>query len=480
MEEEYRNQRPGEATSSSTTAAGSTMSKSAADNDDNASIKAIPPTPGSEGGIGDETFDSSGDKSIQDGMSNLGLNAGANSSSHSIPTIKISTESDHERERAKIADYVQEAGAGKTAEEDATGGSGQAVEVTPPPLEKPAQAQAGAQHGRTDSVATVHGASTGVDVEQQQAQQADSSTRDEQPASGFPFTNKRLCERWLDNLFMVLYEDLRVYTIWRAELAHYKAQSLPYRKTGTEWEILGELALRLHHKEEAKDAFQRCIEAKFSAKGYLRLLESYVEAKDVQRSLWMSLRLTAYNHRWYSEGSYPGAVATNLFKLIKTEGLAKVSYTLVSMSPPNSILKLSEYKEGFVHLTGLSIRWLTRPRFASFSAKSFCVRTNIQDPRSRYLAGGEVIDTKDGQGKAAAGQQKAKRATSCTFSSFQSHSMLRCQGTPALRSYTLSERAPLCRHGWRCGWLRLETCARVAAVPCNAGPRRVHAEQATL
>ncbi|PWN22373.1 chaps-domain-containing protein [Microstroma glucosiphilum] len=340
MEEEYRNQRPGEATSSSTTAAGSTVSKSAAENDDNASVKAIPPTPGSDDGIGDETFDSSGDKSLQDGMSKLGLDAGANSSSHSIPTIKISTESDHERERAKIADYVQGAEGGKTAGEEETGGG--AVEVTPPPLEKPAQAQAGAQHGRTDSVATVQGASTGADTEQQQAQHADPSTRDEQPASGFSFTNKRLCERWLDNLFMVLYEDLRVYTIWRAELAHYKTQGLPYRKTGTEWEILGELALRLHHKEEAKDAFQRCIEAKFSAKGYLRLLESYVEARDVQRSLWMSLRLTAYNHRWYTEGSYPGAVATNLFKLIRTEGLAKVSYTLVSMSPPNSILKLMQ------------------------------------------------------------------------------------------------------------------------------------------
>jgi Chs5-Arf1p-binding protein BUD7/BCH1 len=60
--------------------------------------------------------------------------------------------------------------------------------------------------------------------------------------------SKRLCERWLDNLFMVLYEDLRVYTLWRAEMEHFAKQQLQFQKTNAEWEMLGELALRLHHK----------------------------------------------------------------------------------------------------------------------------------------------------------------------------------------------------------------------------------------
>lgn len=37
-----------------------------------------------------------------------------------------------------------------------------------------------------------------------------------------------------DNLFLVLYEDLRVYTIWRAEVSHFQMQHMSYRKTGTE------------------------------------------------------------------------------------------------------------------------------------------------------------------------------------------------------------------------------------------------------
>ncbi len=47
----------------------------------------------------------------------------------------------------------------------------------------------------------------------------------------------------------------------------------------------GELALRLQHREEAKDAFQRCLEAKFSAKALLKLLEMYANEGDLQRTL---------------------------------------------------------------------------------------------------------------------------------------------------------------------------------------------------
>lgn len=78
-----------------------------------------------------------------------------------IPTIKISTESDGERERLSRAG------------------------VLPPDIAKPQQTAEGpaAQHDAVDT-AEAH---------------AD-------PPPGLVFSNKRLCERWLDNLFMVLYE----------------------------------------------------------------------------------------------------------------------------------------------------------------------------------------------------------------------------------------------------------------------------------
>ncbi|GAA5845613.1 hypothetical protein JCM11251_007769 [Rhodosporidiobolus azoricus] len=227
-----------------------------------------------------------------------------------IPTIKVSTESDGEREREELKRF-EESEAGRKARE----------EVAAPGAAKQAAEEADAAN-ETGAAAA--------------APQADGA---EEHHEGGAFQNKRLCERWLDNLFMVLYEDLRVYTIWRAEVAHFKAQHLPYRKTGTEWEILGELAQRLHHKEEAKDAYQRALDQKFSAKAWLKLLEYYSDEGDVQRALNAAIRLSAYQHRWYYEAAYPTAVAHQLFKLIRRDGLAKISYSLVSMNVPQAILK---------------------------------------------------------------------------------------------------------------------------------------------
>lgn len=129
----------------------------------------------------------------------------------------------------------------------------------------------------------------------------ETSSEGTENAKLFPFQHKRLCERWLDNLFMVLYEDLRVYTIWTAEMSHFKNQNLGYRKTALEWEILGELAWRMHHKEEAEEAFSAAIELQFSPKSWIKLAEIWQSRGDNDRALTAIVKLTAYNHRWYSE-----------------------------------------------------------------------------------------------------------------------------------------------------------------------------------
>lgn len=98
-----------------------------------------------------------------------------------------------------------------------------------------------------------------------------------------------------------------------------------------QWEILGELALRLHHKEEAKDAFQRCLDAKFSAKALLKLLEMYSNEGDLNRSLNSAVKLTTYHHRWYMESCYPSLVAHYLYKLGQVHGHSKIQYSLLSM-----------------------------------------------------------------------------------------------------------------------------------------------------
>ncbi|KAG6811282.1 hypothetical protein H0H92_008195 [Tricholoma furcatifolium] len=223
-----------------------------------------------------------------------------------VPTIKISSESDHEEEDISKAGTPKIRINGEAMEN----GHGVAEE-----LEKPEQAAAG-EEGQAETEAA---------------------------PEPFSFSNKRLCERWLDNLFMVLYEDLRVWTIFRAEVAHFKTQHVAYRKTGLEWEILGDLGLRLHHKEEAKEAYQRCLDApRYSVKPWLKLMDMYADEGDIQRSIQTAIRVAAYQYADYTEMTFPTQIARAFFKLGQIHGHAKISFTLISMGLPEPILKIMD------------------------------------------------------------------------------------------------------------------------------------------
>ncbi|KAF2006966.1 chaps-domain-containing protein [Amniculicola lignicola CBS 123094] len=153
------------------------------------------------------------------------------------------------------------------------------------------------------------------------------------------FHNKRLCERWLDNLFMVLYEDLRVYTIWRTEMAQMRQQQLLYKKSAEEWEILGELAERLHHEEEALEAYDNCLSIKFSPKamrGVLKLGEGRGGVRDGCGAL---IKLITWQYRWYSEFS-PSLLFT-IRRLIEEEGAVKIRSIIQGTSLPQHVLDLT-------------------------------------------------------------------------------------------------------------------------------------------
>ncbi|THH12959.1 hypothetical protein EW146_g7212 [Bondarzewia mesenterica] len=221
----------------------------------------------------------------------------------SIPTIRISTESNRAEREEKEAEVSGN-------REVKVNGSSEHAGPKHSTLQQPMQAAAG--EGEQDG-----GENSG------------------NPApEPFSFTNKRLCERWLDNLFMVLYEDLRVWTIFRAEVAHFKTQHVAYRKTGMEWEILGELGLRLHHKEEAKEAFQRCLDTpRYSLKPWSKLLETYAEEGDLMRTLQAAIRVAAYQHAEYAE--LVTRLSSNYFPYFVTDTLrAKLSEPFMSLSPP--------------------------------------------------------------------------------------------------------------------------------------------------
>lgn len=151
------------------------------------------------------------------------------------------------------------------------------------------------------------------------------------------FRKKRLCERWLDNLFMLLYEDLRAYTMWQAEYVHFQAQQMEYKKSTSEWEILGTIAFRLKHFKEGSQAFANALSGRFSPRSTRELVRYYkmeraklLTRKDATKTanqldekiLECCIKLLVWNHRWYCD--FSPSILITLADLVATEGLIRI------------------------------------------------------------------------------------------------------------------------------------------------------------
>ena len=158
---------------------------------------------------------------------------------------------------------------------------------------------------------------------------------------------------------MVLYEDLRIYTIWRTDIARAKSEetSGDYRKSPEEWEILGELAERLHHFPEAVEAYQACLRVRFSPKAMSGVLRMYESQGMVNEVLQAAIRLIAWQYRWYSEVSrspqlrdlntidrslqFSPSLLHTIRDLIEREGAVKVRSIVQATSLPQPVLDLT-------------------------------------------------------------------------------------------------------------------------------------------
>ena len=109
-----------------------------------------------------------------------------------------------------------------------------------------------------------------------------------------------------------------------------------------EWEIIGDLGLRLNHKEEAKEAYQRCLDSmRFSQKPWLKLLEMYSEEGDLQRSLQAAIRVAAYQYADYGEMTVSFGMATD-----RGEGLT-------NFEPSSTLRPSHDVSSSWVKSTGM-------------------------------------------------------------------------------------------------------------------------------
>jgi hypothetical protein len=141
---------------------------------------------------------------------------------------------------------------------------------------------------------------------------------------------------------MVLYEDLRVYTIWRTQMAQYRAQSIQYKKSAEEWEILGSLAERLQHTDEAVEAYRACLAQRFSPKALAGILKVLEKTKaNTRDTVAATIRLVTWQYRWYSEFS-PELLHT-VRMLIEDEGAVKIRSIIQATNLPQSVLDLTHH-----------------------------------------------------------------------------------------------------------------------------------------
>ncbi|QLG73587.1 hypothetical protein HG535_0F00970 [Zygotorulaspora mrakii] len=177
--------------------------------------------------------------------------------------------------------------------------------------------------------------------------------------------SKRLCERWLDNLFMLLYEDLKTYTLWQTEQLYFEAQYSKYNKLTFEWELFGLCARRLGHYPEAARAFQTGLSQRFSAECSRRLLEYCIKERQKVRLqsgspnsemsssqiigrineldstiIDLVVKICCWNHRWYIEFSL--LLINSLSEVIQDMGLTKISSEISSKYPESVYQLLSD------------------------------------------------------------------------------------------------------------------------------------------
>ncbi|ORX45178.1 chaps-domain-containing protein [Piromyces finnis] len=139
-------------------------------------------------------------------------------------------------------------------------------------------------------------------------------------------TTKRLCERWLDNMFMVLYEDLRVFSLYQVEVKQpYLIKKFYYSQSAKEWEFYGDLALRLGYKDEALDAYIRSFNSKYSVDCLVKILRIHTEFKQINAALNIINQLILVKEYTFDNSFYPNEICNSLVSLIDVDGLEIVN-----------------------------------------------------------------------------------------------------------------------------------------------------------
>eukprot|EP01134_Creolimax_fragrantissima_P003011 CFRG3011T1 len=135
---------------------------------------------------------------------------------------------------------------------------------------------------------------------------------------------KRLLERWLDQLFTALYQDLMCSVIWNAQEQHAAKTGTRVEHTVGDLLRYGYLALRLGKKEDAIKAFQQCTSQGFCLRGLLAIVDMYADDGFVEETL-ATVDAICQFYELNTDYEIPMSVYQAVFKLIQKHGVAMLN-----------------------------------------------------------------------------------------------------------------------------------------------------------
>lgn len=157
---------------------------------------------------------------------------------------------------------------------------------------------------------------------------------------------KRLCERWLDKLFLDLYEDLRI------SAASQEHRDVKYN--GLEWELLGLTLLRTWNWQDAVACLRTSIMARFDVVSCKKLLQLYMREDshhtnvlDADVVLELVTQKISYESRFY-----------DTFQILNLQVLYKISQALDIETIRNRVMALPFAERGLVVMVETFLYWI--------------------------------------------------------------------------------------------------------------------------
>eukprot|EP01134_Creolimax_fragrantissima_P003539 CFRG3539T1 len=146
---------------------------------------------------------------------------------------------------------------------------------------------------------------------------------------------KRLLERWLDQLFTALYQDLMCNVLWKAQEQNTNSQQ---SHTVGDYLRYGVLTKRLHHKDDAIQAFQKCTQTGFCLRGLLQTLDTYSFDGFVEETL-STVDIICRFYDDHKQLMVPHMVEGAVFRLISKHGLSMITQLGRDYVKNNSFIK---------------------------------------------------------------------------------------------------------------------------------------------